>query len=88
MKTKYVFEIMELDDSCVAVPIGINSTQFNGVLKVNETGAAILKLLEKDTTEDKIIDELLKEYEGDREQVLRFVHDYLQKLIAEGLIEN
>ena len=88
MKAKYVFEIMELDDSIVAVPIGINSAQFNGVLKVNDTGAAILKLLEKDITEDKIVDELLKEYEGDREQISRFVHDYLQELIAEGLIDN
>lgn len=88
MKTKCVFEIMELDDSIIAVPIGINGKQFSGVLKVNETAAAILKLLEKETTEDKLVDDLLKEYDGEKEQISVFVHDYIQKLAAEGLIEE
>lgn len=88
MKTKCTFEIMELEDYSVAVPIGLNGTQFNGVLKLNETALAILKLLEKDTTEDKIVDALLKEYEGEEQQISAFVHDFVQKLAAEGLIKE
>ena len=56
MKAKYTFEIMELDDGMVAVPVGNDSEQFHGVLKVNETAVFILKLLEHETTEDDIVD--------------------------------
>ena len=87
MKAKYSFEIMELDDSLVAVPVGGESFQFNGVLKVNETAAAILKLLEKETNEEKIVADLMEEYEGDPDKISEYVHEYLETLIAEGVVE-
>ena len=52
MKTKYRFEIMELDDGLVAVPVGAGAEQFQGVLKLNETAKSIIELLENETTED------------------------------------
>ncbi len=87
MKAKFSFEIMDLDDGLVAVPVGGDAQQFNGVLKVNETGAAILKLLEKETSEEEIVMELLKEYTGDPEKIRAFVGEYLEKLKTEGVIE-
>lgn len=87
MKVKYHFEYVDLDDGIVAVPVGHGAAHFHGVLKVNETGAAILKLLDRDTTEDQIVTTLLKEYDGDRDQIARYVHDYIGKLAAESLVE-
>lgn len=87
MKTKYIFEVMELDDDLVAVPVGSMSEDFRGVLKLNETAASILKLLEEDTTEEKIVNALLKEYSGEREQIAFYVHEYIMKLTEEGIIE-
>ncbi len=87
MKTKYNFEVMELDDDLVAVPVGSMSEDFRGVLKVNETAAAILKLLEEDTTEEKIVNALLEEYSGEREQIAFYVHEYIMKLTEEGIME-
>ena len=87
MKAKYMFEIMDLDDGLVAVPVGGDAYQFNGVLKVNETAVAILKLLEKETSEDEIVSELLKEYTGDPSQIRAFVDEYLEKLKTEGVVE-
>ena len=87
MKTKYGFEIMDLDDGLVAVPVGEGASKFHGVLKVNETAVAILKLLEKDTTEEKIVDSLLEEYEGEKEQMTEYVREFINKLVAEGIIE-
>ena len=87
MKAKFMFEIMDLDDGLVAVPVGSDAHQFNGVLKVNETAAAILKLLEKETSEDEIVNELLKEYTGEPEQIHTFVSEYLEKLKTEGVVE-
>ena len=87
MKTKYSFEVMDLDDGLVAVPVGDGAEKFRGVLKVNETAVAILKLLEKETTENAIVDTLLKEYSGDKEQIAGYVHEYIEKLKAEGIVE-
>ena len=87
MKTKFILEVMELDDGMVAVPVGDGASQFHGVLKVNETAVSILKLLEKDTSEEEIVDALLKEYDGDKGQMAKYVHEFVEKLIAEGIVE-
>ena len=87
MKTKYSFEIMELDDGLVAVPVGNGAEQFHGVLKVNETAVAILKLLNEETTEEAIVGALQKEYTGEREQIAGYVHEFIEKMIAEGVVE-
>ncbi len=87
MKTKYSFEIMELDDGFVAVPVGEGANQFRGVLKVNETAAAILKHLATDITEEAITEKLLRDYSGEKEDIAGYVHEYIEKLTAEGILE-
>lgn len=87
MKTKYLFEIMDLDDELVAVPIGGNTDQFHGVLKLNETAADILRLLEQDTTEAQIVETMMQQYAGNKESIARYVHAYLEKLKNEGIVE-
>ena len=87
MKTKWTFEIMELDEELVAVPVGGESENFHGVLKINETAADILRLLEKDTTESLIVDTLQTQYDGDHEQIKKYVHEYIELLMKEGIVE-
>lgn len=86
MKAKYTFEIMELDDGMVAVPVGNDSEQFHGVLKVNETAATILKLLENEITQEEIVETLLKEYEGSKDEIIESVREYIEILTAENVI--
>lgn len=86
MKAKYSFEIMDLDDGLVAVPVGDGAEQFHGVLKVNESGVAILKLLENETTEENIVKSLLKEYAGKEEEIAGYVHEFIVKLLEEGVV--
>ena len=86
MKTKFGFEIMDLEDGLVAVPVGDGASQFRGVLKVNETAATIIKLLENDTSEEQIVDSLLHEYEGEKEQMKNYVHEFIATLTSEGII--
>ena len=87
MKAKYSFEIMDLDDGLVAVPVGDGAEQFRGVLKVNESAVAILKLLEKETTEEAIVDALMKEYDGEKEAIANFVNEFVETLKTEGVVE-
>lgn len=66
MRAKYKFEMMELDDRFVAVPIGADAQTFQGVIKLNKTSADILELLKDETTEKALVDALEIKYEAPR----------------------
>ena len=87
MKSKYTFEKMELDGEIVAVPVGDSAAELHAVLNVNEEAMRILELLREETTEEKIVAQLLKEYEGEKEEIAACVHLYIEQLAAEGLLE-
>jgi len=86
VRLKYAFETMEMDDEIVAVPVGDGAEAFRGVVRLNESAAAIFALLKKDTTEEAIVAELLKKYETSEEELTRFVHQYVENLKKEGLL--
>lgn len=79
MNLKYKFEIMELGDQIVAIPVEKSICDFRGVIKMNETSALIFQLLEKETTEQEIVELLEKEYDAP----LNVIVDEVKKNIAE-----
>ena len=87
MKAKYTFEFVKMDDCRVAVPVGDGADQFHGVLKVNETGMAILKLLENEISEEQIVEGIMDQFEGDPGQIREHVMEFLDTLKEEGLID-
>ena len=88
MKLKYEFETTELGDQIIAVPVGENAGDFKGVLTLNASAAAILKLLQKDTTADEIVSVLTEEYEGTKEEMTAFVERFINKLRDENLLSE
>ena len=88
MKSKYLFEKMELDGQIVAVPVGEGATELHAVLNVNEEALRILELLQEETTEQEIITKLLTEYEGTEEEVQPIVHQFIEYIQQEGLLEE
>ncbi len=88
MKLKYTFEITELDNQIIAVPVGDNAMNFRGVVVLNEYGAAIMERLKEETTINKVVESLLEEYEGTKEKLTDFVEQFVEKLKDEELIEG
>lgn len=88
MKSKYVFERMELDGEIVGVPVGENASELSAVLNLNEVAMRILELLQEETTETKIVDQLMKEYDGSETEIASSVHAYIGQLRQEGLLED
>lgn len=88
MKSKYSFEKMELDGEIVAVPVGEGAAELHAVLNVNEEAMRILELLQEETTEEIIVAQLLKEYEGKKEEIAPLVSAYIRQLFQEGLLEE
>ncbi len=75
------FTIQKVGASYVAVPVGKTSITFHGMIRLNETGAFLWKLMaERDCTEEELVEALLAEYEVDRETAARDVHAIVTKL--------
>lgn len=87
MKLKYTFEMMELDDQQMAVPVGEGADEFHGILKLNGSAAEILKLLKEDTTEEAVTAALLEKYDIQEEELRKYVHDYISELKEAGFVE-
>ena len=75
------FTIQKVGASYVAVPVGETSKSFHGMVRLNETGAFLWKLMaEKDCTEEELVDALLGEYDVAREIAAADVHRIVEQL--------
>ena len=75
------FTIQKVGGSYLAVPVGETSKHFHGMIRLNETGAFLWKLMaEKDLTEADLVEALLAEYEVEREIAERDVHAVVELL--------
>ena len=80
------FTIQKVGTSYVAVPIGETSKHFHAMLRLNETGAFLWnQMVEKDCTEEDLVDALLAEYEVDREIAARDVHALVELMREKNL---
>ena len=86
MKLKYAFTALDLDNGKVLVPIGKDSEDYHGILKINTDALEIINLLKDDTTEEKIVQQLAKKYENDEEELTKFVHKSIEVLREQRLI--
>lgn len=89
MKISKDWVLTELAGGYVAVPVGENTKNFNGIIKLNETGKDIWNALAEGLDENAVAEKLVGEYEGlDLEKALADVEKIVEKLRAEGLIEE
>ena len=86
MKLKYEFAALDLDNGKVLVPMGKDSEDYHGILKLNADALEIINLLKDDTTEEKIVQQLAKKYEKEKEELARFVDKSIEVLREQGLI--
>lgn len=88
MKLKYEFEVMNLEDHFVAVPVGEGATEYHGVIKMNDSAAIMFNLLKEETTEHEIVTRLLGEYDGTpKEKIEDYVHSFILAISEKGFIE-
>lgn len=85
MKLKYQFVINEVADKMVAV--AVDSDEFNGMVKLNKTGAFIFEILKNDVTEDEIVAEMIKKYDATEEQLKETVHNFIESMKEKNIIE-
>ena len=87
MKLAVEMTVMELDGEWNAVSVGDDATKFRGMLRLNESGSEILKLLTEDTTPEEVHRILCERHpESTADEVGHIVADFLNTLLKEGLL--
>ena len=84
MKIKDGFIVREILDSYMAVPVGERTREVHGVIALNDTGAFLWRMLEEDTSEDKLIASMVKEYEITEKTAKDDIKEYLSFLREKG----
>lgn len=87
MKVKEDFLLREVAGCYVVVPVGKTAVDFNGMLNLNETGAFLWKKLQTETTREKLIADLLDEYEVSEEVASADIDKFIDKLKEKELLE-
>ena len=86
MKIAEGYMLKCIADTYVIIPIGNHSVDFSAIISVNDTGAFIWKQLESETTAEKILENMLKEYDVSEEQAKADIDAFINKLRAAELL--
>ncbi len=90
MKIKNGFVLEKVGGAYIAVAVGDRTNTFNGVVRLNGTGAFIWNLLvEREYTREEIVEKIVEAYEGvSADDVTDGVRAFEEKLRAAGIIEE
>lgn len=87
MKIKNDFIIKEIAGSTVVIPVGNRVADFNGMLKLNETGVFLFNLLKDDITVEALVNNLVNEYDVSNDKANEDVITFVNKLKEADIIE-
>ena len=77
MKLKYDFLLRDVGDRAVAVAVGEGSESCQGIISMNRSSKAIFEMLREETSEEEILQKLMKQYNGTeaffREEIRKMV---------------
>lgn len=88
MRIKEGFLKRQVGERAVVVPIGEAAKNFHGMIHLNETGGEIWELLKEETTEEKVLREMLEIYEVEEEQAKKSLDAFLSKMREAGVLEE
>lgn len=87
MKLKNGFMSREVAGQWVVVPLGERVVEFNGIMTLSESGALLWRALEKDVSEEELVQSVLNEYNIDEKTAKIDVQEFILTLREKGLIE-
>lgn len=86
MKVKEGFVLRKVGKEQVVVALGEASVLLNGLIKLNDSGVMLWKLLEQGAERNELADALLQKYDISPEQAEKDVDSFLEPLIEIGCI--
>lgn len=88
MKIKEGLISHKVGKTYVTVASGEAGNVFNGMLRSNGITCDILNLLEKEISEEELVDALYKQYDAPREEIAEDVHGVIEQIRAIGLLDE
>ena len=88
MKLKKDYVLRQVADTWLVLPLGQGTVGFDGMLKLNESGALLWKALEEGADTDGLVAALKAEYIVSEAQARADAEEFLQKLAQAGCIES
>lgn len=87
MKVRSGFKLMKVGVQNLVVAVDERAEEFNGMIRLNPTGAFLWELLEKEAEKEELVAALLSEYEIDKETAETDVDRFLFILTDNGILE-
>lgn len=88
MKIKSGLISHQIDGQYVTVASGEAGDVFHGMIRSNAAALDILKMLEQDTTEECVVDQLYARFDAPREVIAQDVQGIIEKLREAGLLDE
>ena len=88
MKVQDEFVLREIAGDYVIIPTGKTVLKFNGLITVNEVGAYLWKLLQKEVDLDGLVKGVLEEYDVDEKTARLDIQEFLDTLKQGGVLED
>lgn len=87
MKIKGEFIVREIIGECVLVPVGETALRFNGIISLNPVSAVIWKGLLENKDREQLLEDILEEFEVERDQAAADLDEFLQLLRQNQLLD-
>ena len=87
MKIKEGFILRQVCDEFMVIPVGPASIDFKSVIRLNESGAFLWKLLEEDCEKEQLTAKILEEYDVPKEVAKADIDNFILKLTDAGILE-
>lgn len=88
MRLNTSFEIVDMGEEMIAVPVGKRASDVRGVLKMNTEGREVFELIESGMDEDGIVDFLVGKYENERAEIIEYVQSFISVLHEHDLLAD
>lgn len=86
MKIREGFILRKIGDDIIVVPVGKASADFHGMIKLNNTAAAIWECIAEGKNEDEIVATLLDKYEVSDDDARKAVKATVDTLSKAGVL--
>lgn len=86
MRRNEEFILRQTADLTIILPVGKASERFPGMISINETGAFLWELLEREQTSDSLAAALTQEYQVELSRAKTDVDAFLDKLRRAGAL--
>lgn len=88
MKIKKGFLLRKVGTQNVVVAIGAQSRNFNGIIRLNDTGKFLWEKLSKDISEDELAAAMISEYDIDEKTARDDITAFINTLKGANLLEG